>query len=678
MNTLTFKADCEIKAVGKQPTVEIVGYTGGVMSLPGYGPTIVSLQGMKLADIPLLVDHENSIDSIAGAGTPRVEGGRLIITGTLADSDAGRKVLALHRSGVKLQASIGAEVDKISYIKEGQQITANGRTFTAPDGGLTYTIGSKLREVSFVPAGADSQTSVSIAAKLRGKTMKVNPSFDSWCDDMGVDRSLMTGTELANLHANYHGRTAANESDHLIVAPYIAASAAGDPVEGEQRRLQQIENATRGDWGEEFEPVHQLKIRAVAGELSVDDLISELRPLRCKLAEGKIPMAKCNVSSGRHHAESKIIEAAFAISCGVSHPEKHFDEPVLEAADQFRGFGLQQLLLHAAAQNGYQCRPGANINAGNIRQVLMHALPNTPIRAAGFSTINIPDVVSNVANKSLLEGWNSVDQTCLRISAIRPVTNFKATTVVSLLGDVTFEELGAAGEIKHGTLSDLTYTNQASTYARMLTITRQDIINDDLGVLNAAPRKIGRGAMLKLNNVFWTKFLNNSSFFTSGNLNVSTGGGSALGDAGLATAEQKFLNQTDPDGNPLGIMPAILLVPPTLKTTGRKLINSGLLIAGTASDTQPSGNIWQGAYTLESSPYMEISTFTGYSSAAWYLLASPSQMAVIEIAALNGRVEPVVETAEADFNVLGISMRGFADTGVALQEYRGGVRSAGS
>jgi hypothetical protein len=75
---------------------------------------------------------------------------------------------------------------------------------------------------------------------------------------------------------------------------------------------------------------------------------------------------------------------------------------------------------------------------------------------------------------------------------------------------------------------------------------------------------------------------------------------------------------------------------------------------------------------------MSNASYTGYSAAAWYMIADPAEMPVIEIAALNGRVEPVVETADADFNVLGVQMRGYSDIGVALQEYRGGVRADGS
>ena len=82
-------------------------------------------------------------------------------------------------------------------------------------------------------------------------------------------------------------------------------------------------------------------------------------------------------------------------------------------------------------------------------------------------------------------------------------------------------------------------------------------------------------------------------------------------------------------------------------------------------------------FRVESSEWMHNTKYTGYSAAAYNMLADPQDMPVIEIAALNGNVMPVVETADADFNVLGVQMRGYSDVGVRKQEYRGGVRADG-
>ena len=147
--------------------------------------------------------------------------------------------------------------------------------------------------------------------------------------------------------------------------------------------------------------------------------------------------------------------------------------------------------------------------------------------------------------------------------------------------------------------------------------------------------------------------------------------------AGLTATEVIFMNQTDANGDPLGSSAAILLVPTPLKIPAGTLMKSERLITGATSVTIGESNPYAGRFRVESSPYMSNANYTGYSAAAWYMLADPSDLPVIEIVALNGRVEPTVETADADFNVPGIQMRGYSDVGVELQEFRGGVRADG-
>ena len=270
----------------------------------------------------------------------------------------------------------------------------------------------------------------------------------------------------------------------------------------------------------------------------------------------------------------------------------------------------------------------------------------------------------------------SVDQTILRIAAIRPVNDFKEITTVSLTGGMMFEPVGPDGELHHGAVGQKAYANKADTYGILFAITRQDMINDDLGALTSVPRRIGRGGMLKLNDIGWTEFLDNSSFFAVGNANINTGVAD-MTIGGLAATETIFMDQTDPDGNPLGAEPRILLVPTALKSAASTLMTSERLITGATSATQGDGNIWRGRFNVESSPSMSNAGYSGYSAQAWYMLADPADLPVLEICALNGRIEPVVETANAEFNVLGVQMRGYDDVGVRKQEFRGGVRSDG-
>jgi len=97
----------------------------------------------------------------------------------------------------------------------------------------------------------------------------------------------------------------------------------------------------------------------------------------------------------------------------------------------------------------------------------------------------------------------------------------------------------------------------------------------------------------------------------------------------------------------------------------------------TASTKYPVSNPHQGKFRVEVSRYLSNSQYTGNSSKAWYLLADPNDLPVIEVAFLNGQESPTIETADADFNVLGVQLRGVHDFGCALQDGRAGVKSKG-
>lgn len=264
-----------------------------------------------------------------------------------------------------------------------------------------------------------------------------------------------------------------------------------------------------------------------------------------------------------------------------------------------------------------------------------------------------------------------------RIAATRSVRDFKAVTSYRLTGAFEYEEVGPTGELKHGAVDEETFTNQAKTYGRMFSITRTDLINDDLGALTVVPRKIGRGGALKLNKVFWTAFLNNGSFFTTGHGNYQAGADTALSVDGLTAAELLFLEQKDAEGSPLGIVPAVLLVPPALLVRGSQLMNSTELRDNTASSKYLVSNPHAGKFSVVNSAYLSNATLGGYSAKAWYVLADPEDLPVIEVAFLNGQQTPTVERADAEFATLGIQFRGYFDFGVALQDYRGGVKMKG-
>ncbi|MBN2560626.1 MAG: hypothetical protein JXQ75_06825, partial [Phycisphaerae bacterium] len=373
-----------------------------------------------------------------------------------------------------------------------------------------------------------------------------------------------------------------------------------------------------------------------------------------------------------HAMDGAVLEAACMLTANLADVQELHDEKTLEAASKrFRGgIGLQELLLEAAWANGFTGR-----NFRDSRSVLRYAFGHN--LQAAFSTIDIGGILSNVANKFLLEGFFSVERTWRNICSVRNVSDFKTVTSYRLIGKDQYERVAPGGELKHGTLGEESYSNKADTYGLLLSIDRRDIINDDLGAITTVPRKLGRGSGLKINDVFWTTFLNNAGFFKAANNNYLEGADTVLSIDGLSKAEQMFMDQTDSDGKPIGIMPAVLLVPTALSAMATMLFKSLEIRDTTASTKYPVANPHAGKFRAEVSRYLANAQYTGSSAKAWYLLADPNDLPVIEVAFLNGQESPTIETAEADFNVLGVQMRGYHDFGCALQEPKGGVKAKG-
>jgi phage major head subunit gpT-like protein len=353
---------------------------------------------------------------------------------------------------------------------------------------------------------------------------------------------------------------------------------------------------------------------------------------------------------------AEVIEASFALQGNLPGVERRYDARVLEAAHKARReISLGEVLLQAAIKNEYD--GPRRVNAATLR----------PILAAAWATHDISNLLSATVNKFLLAGFDSVESAWRSISAVRSVNDFKAVSQYRLNGGFKFQKVANGGEIKNAAAKDEVRTISAETYGIMTSVTRTDLVNDDLSALTAVPQRIGRGGALTLNDVFWTNFKDDSAFFTTAKGNKSQAGATELGTtASLNAALTLYRKLKDRDGNPMATTPRVLLVPVDLEIKAAELMNSIQIVSGTTG-LQPSTNVFAGRYEVVSSTYLT-------DPKDFYLLASPADLPVMEVAFLNGVQSPVVETAEADFNVLGVQMRGYFDFGVSKGEDLAGVK----
>jgi hypothetical protein len=632
---------------GKIPSFKMTAYTGGLMRVRGYDdPVGVEVSGMEIDQkTPIRAEHEGFMPV---GHTEKITAGAdgIFAEGLISrENDYSKDIVESSRKGFPWQASIGASASEYVYVKAGQTATLNGKETEGP---FYHILKSRLNEISFVERGADPNT-LAVAANKP----KENPNMDPKEDNKQTPPAPVAATQEP---APVTAKQEPQQGDDLAV---IRAARA------EQNRKNEINSiaAKTLEGGADIDAVEQILANALKDK-SVNPTSFERDMILCQRRDGGF-----NIGTGKGAPEPKTIEAAVAMSAGLKDAEKAYDERTLNAAqDTFRrGLGLRELIDIYARRNGFSGQ------SSDIEGQLYAAfIPNgSQVRASGFSTNVIGGILSNIANKFIREAFMFVEQEWASIAAIANVRDFKTRTVYSLTGDLDFQRVSNAGEIAHGTVGEEVYTNKADTYGRMLAITRQDLINDDLDALSAVPRRLGRGAALKLNDVFWTEFLDDATFFNTDKSknNYIDGAGSALSSAGLNKGVIAFNNQTDPDGKPLGSIPRKLIVPIALETTARELMNSQLIVSGSTGNN-PNTNIWQNRFDIVASRYLSDAT-------AWYLAADPADLPLIEVAFLNGQRMPTVETAQANFNTLGIQMRGVYDFGVKKQEYRAGIKSKG-
>ena len=690
MKTLNMTAFIRLKAngAGKPKRFQILAYSGGILSVDGFpNGVVVDLSGLETpGSIPILIDHEKTVEATLGL-TDNIHnsGTSLSLAGTVTgQSVKAQGVIAQATAGHVWQASIGAMVVESEDIPAGVTATANGQTFVGP---IVIARRSVLRETSVLPMGADSTTSVNLAASAR-RFLKGSAamSFEDWLMSLGLDASTLTPEAAAVLQTAFSA-TQAPPAPPVAAAPVVPVAPPAMPPTAAAGvtalDIQATLAANRKQIAEQFRKSAEIQAKAagypmIAAKAIEDDWSIEkveLEVIKAAAAKGTRPTSFH--SAEKNLPQGQVIEAALCISGKHKHTEKEFKPEILQAAHSaYRGrLGLQDVFIEAARANGWTGHSFKQAPKDCFRAAMGGAIE------AGFTTISLPGILSNTANKFLLEGWMGVEDTWRQVSSTGSVSDFKAITSYRMGIDAKFEKVGPGGNIPHGELSEESYTNQAETYGKMYVITRQMLINDDLGALTKIPQGLGRGAALELNTVFWTEFMADAATFfpTDASLgNYMEGAATALSVASLTQGELLFLNQTDPDGEPLGVEPQILLVPNALNVTAASLMNDTEYRDTTASTKFTTGNPHRGKFTPVRSSYLSNSTITGYSTTAWYLLANPSDVSMIEVVFLNGQQTPTIEDADADFNTLGVQMRGYFDFGVNKQEYRAAIKSKGA
>jgi phage major head subunit gpT-like protein len=364
------------------------------------------------------------------------------------------------------------------------------------------------------------------------------------------------------------------------------------------------------------------------------------------------PVTRSNVSVGADPGDTikaRIGDALFARMSGKAPPAH---------ARELMGLGLVGMARELLAARG------ENVRWASDAKIIERAL---------HTTSDFPQLLTAAGNRFLVDGFAMAESAIKRVARQRSAPDFRTLRNVKLGGAPILDLVNEAGEVTSGTMFEASESYQLGTFAKIFGISRQALINDDLGAFSDPLRLMARGAAETEAQQLAALLLANSGngptladgqplyHATHGNL---AGTGAALGVTSLSTARQAMRDQKDLDSTtPLNIVPRTILVGSALETAAEQVV------ATLASEQIANVNPFSGKLEVAVDPRL-----TGNS---WRLFADPAAWPVIEYAYLDGANGPQLTTREG-WDVLGMEFRVVLDFGCGIVDHRGTFRNPGA
>ena len=330
-----------------------------------------------------------------------------------------------------------------------------------------------------------------------------------------------------------------------------------------------------------------------------------------------------------------------------------------DAARQYRGMTLMELARESLGNAGVNTR---GLSRDEVATRALH------------STSDFPEILSAVTNKTLRQAYDAYPRTFMLFCRQVLATDFKAMHRVQLGEAPQLLEVGESGEFKRGTLGESKESYKVKTYGRVVAITRQTLINDDLDAFTRIPAMYGNSIAQLESDVVWGIITANpamadgNALFHTNHKNLA-GTGAALAVDAVGAARAAMAKQTGLDKKTvLNVRPAFLIVPASLELKAEQMVAQNLVPAAT------SNVVPQSIRTLApiSEPRLDAASET-----AWYLAASPNQIDTIEYAYLEGQQGAYIETRNG-FDVDGVEIKCRLDFGAKAIDWRGLYKNPGA
>ena len=340
---------------------------------------------------------------------------------------------------------------------------------------------------------------------------------------------------------------------------------------------------------------------------------------------------------------------------------------LIEGAREFRGMRLLDLARECVETVGGNAR-------GMLPQEVARAAlgcDRTAMRAAGMQTTSdFPILLGGGVTRTLRDAYAQAPQTWRPLGQMTTVPDFRATTRAAL-GDISaLEEVKEHGEYKYGKLEEEGAPIRVTKFGKIIAITWEAVINDDLGALTRIPRAYGLAAAETESNLVWNLILSNPNFtdgtaiFVAGHGNLAASGG-AINTTTLGAARAAMRKQKSKAGAFLNVEPRYLVVGPDKELEAFQFTSSQYVPA-------KNSDINDGRNT--SLVVIVDGRITGNQ---WYLFTEAGLIDTFEYAYLEGEPGVFTETREG-FEVDGMEIKARLVFGAAWIDYRGAYKNPGA
>ncbi len=294
--------------------------------------------------------------------------------------------------------------------------------------------------------------------------------------------------------------------------------------------------------------------------------------------------------------------------------------------------------------------------------------PSSLVTRALHGTSDFPLLLGDAASRTLRAAYQAAPAGIKTVARPTTVPDFRAKSAVQLGEAPTLEAVAEGGEFTSGTMAEAAESYMIGTAGRILALTRQAIINDDLGAYQTVTTRFGQEAanfeakhlvtLLESN----PNMSDGTALFHADHGNLAASG-AALSVTSLAGLRLAMRRQTGLSGEPIAATPRYLLVPPELEDAAMQLVAT--ITPNTVDDVNVNS-----ALSVVVEPRLTSTT-------AYYVVAPPAEIDGLEFAYLEGAPGPQIET-RAGFEVDGVQIKVRLDFGAGFLDWRGWQKNSGA